>query len=53
MDDTKKDKLRYHKCYHNPKGVKCELPTTKCTKCGWNPEIEIIRKEKMRMRNAN
>lgn len=32
-------------CKHN-QGVMCD-DRTKCAKCGWNPRVELTRKEKL------
>lgn len=32
-------------CPHNP-GVGCD-DRTKCSKCGWNPKVDAVRKRKL------
>lgn len=46
MSKTKhQEDVRFHKCFYNPKGVKCPDSEAKCVKCGWNPAVADIRKE--------
>lgn len=49
MQSKKKEKNR---CCYRPFGVQCfdEQPGC-CRKCGWNPEIEAKRKEKLSKKN--
>lgn len=37
-------------CPYNPSGVDCDKPPSKerCSVCGWTPEVELIRKEKIK-----
>ena len=37
--------IKYKTCKHN-NGIKCkETDIGKCHECGWNPKVEILRKE--------
>lgn len=37
--------IKYKTCKHN-NGIKCkENDIGKCHECGWNPKVEILRKE--------
>ena len=57
MSLLKNDNSKIHKCYHRPKGVQCDKEREYCIGCGWNPEIEAKRKEKLsgssKKNNAN
>lgn len=35
-------------CEYRPKGVECSMWMRNCTNCGWNPDVEMERKRKMR-----
>lgn len=56
MSMIKSENSKMHKCYFRPKGVHCDKEKEYCTGCGWNPEIEARRKEKLNCKgksNAN